>query len=68
MSQCEKILKYIEEHGSISGLESILQLGVINYRGRISDLRQSGVQIEKKMVTETNAAGERKTFARYYLA
>lgn len=67
MTQCEKILDYMKEHGSITGMEAI-GLGVMNYKGRLFDLRRLGVAIETKMETHTNKAGERKTYARYYLA
>lgn len=64
--QCETILNHMEKHGSITGMESI-NLGVMNYKGRINDLRKAGFPIETKMETVVNKNGERKTFARYYL-
>ena len=66
MNQCDKILEYMESHGSITGMESI-NLGVMNYKGRISDLRKLGVNVVTKMETSVNADGEKKTYARYYL-
>lgn len=67
MNQCEKMLDYMKEHGSITGMESI-NMGVMNYKGRINDLRKLGVAIETKMESRVNAQGEKKTYARYYLA
>ena len=67
MNQCEQILDYMQKHGSITGMESI-GLGVMNYKGRIFDLRKLGFNIETKQETVVNANGEKKTFARYYLA
>lgn len=66
MNQCEQLLDYMREHGSITGMESY-EIGVMNYKGRVCDLRKAGFNIETRMVTETNAKGEKKTFARYYL-
>lgn len=66
-TQCEKLLDYMKEHGSVTGMESIMQLGVMNYKGRINDLRRLGVPIKTTMETVTNAYGEKKTFARYSL-
>lgn len=66
-TQCEKLLDYMKEHGSVTGMESIMQLGVMNYKGRINDLRRLGVPIKTTMETVTNAKGEKKTFARYSL-
>lgn len=51
-TQCEKLLDYMKEHGSVTGMESIMQLGV---------------PIKTTMGTVTNAQGEKKTFARYSL-
>lgn len=67
MNQCEKLLDYMKANGSITGMESF-EIGVMNYKGRIHDLRKLGFNIEKVMETKTNANGEKKTFARYYLA
>ncbi len=67
MNQCDKLLDYMKTHGSITGMESI-GLGVLNYKGRIKDLRDLGVNIKTVMVDEVNSSGEKKRFARYYLA
>ena len=66
-NQCEQLLDYMTQHGSITGMESI-GMGVMNYKGRISDLRKLGFNIETKMETHVNAKGEKKRHARYYLA
>lgn len=65
--QCEKLLNYMIVHGSVTGMESINKLGVMNYKGRIFDLRKLGYTIETKYETKMNSHGEEKTFARYIL-
>ena len=67
MNQCEKILAYIQKNGSITGMESYA-LGIMNYKGRINDLRRAGFNIKTRMETHVNSDGEKKTYARYYLA
>ena len=64
--QCEILLNHMQIHGSVTGMESI-RLGVMNYKGRINDLRKAGFAIETKMETRINSAGEKKTYARYIL-
>ena len=64
--QCTNLLNHMEKYGSITGMESI-NLGVMNYKGRINDLRRAGFPIETVMETKTNSNGERKTYARYSL-
>ena len=66
MNQCDKLLDYMKANGSISGMESI-GLGVLNYKGRIADLRNLGFNIKTVMVESVNADGEKKRYARYYL-
>ena len=65
--QVDILLDYLIVHESITGLECIHKLGILNYKGRICDLRRMGYTIKTKMVTSVNQAGESKTFARYYL-
>ena len=66
LTQCDILLQYMQKHGSITGMESVM-LGVMNYKGRIFDLRKAGHEIMTKMETVTNSYGEKKTYARYYL-
>lgn len=65
-NQCQMLLDYMTLHGSVTGMDSI-RMGVMNYKGRISDLRQMGYKIETKMETHMNQDGEKKTYARYTL-
>lgn len=48
-------------------MESIVELGVMNYRGRICDLRKMGYTIKTVMETQVNSRGQEKTYARYIL-
>lgn len=45
MTQCEKILNYIEEHGSIDARQAY-KLGIMRLASRISDLRVAGYKIK----------------------
>ena len=65
--QCQMLLDYLQLHGSVTGLQSINELGVMNYKGRIHDLRKLGYTIRTDYITRMNAHGEKKTFARYTL-
>lgn len=64
--QCETMLNHLIVNGSITGMDAINK-GIMNYKGRIYDLRKDGYPIMTTMETRTNAAGERKTFAVYTL-
>ena len=67
MRQVDILLDYLVAHGSITGLECIEKLGIMNYKGRIHDLRRMGYTIETKWESHTNKKGITKTYARYYL-
>lgn len=66
MTQCEQMLDMLKANGSITGMDCI-NAGIMNYKGRVNDLRNLGVPIVTKMETRKNAKGEKKTYARYYL-
>jgi len=50
MTHAEKILVYMREVGPITGWEIMHKLGCMNYRGRISDLREQGHDIKTTMI------------------
>jgi hypothetical protein len=66
-NQCEMLLDYMLAHGSVTGMESIVELGIMNYKGRISDLRRLGYDIRTVYETGENRHGEPTRYARYYL-
>ena len=67
MTQTEKVLDYMERHGSITPLEAMNKLGIMRLGARIYDLKDSGVKIITERVTERNRNGELCSFARYRL-
>ena len=67
MTQEEKILAYMERHGSITPLEAMNELGVMRLGARIFDLKESGIEIITETVTGKNRDGERVRYARYRL-
>ena len=67
MTQCEKILKYIERHGSITTWDAFRDLGITRLSGRIHDLTQKGYDFERKTETAKNRDGESVSYTRYAL-
>jgi hypothetical protein len=65
MTQCEKILDYMDRFGSISPVEAFSDLGVMRLAARISDIENSGVAIEREMETSKNRYGEKVHYMRY---
>lgn len=65
MTQCERILKYIDDFGSINPLEAMVDLGIMRLAARVSDLKKEGYPIKRKMVAGKNRYGETICFAEY---
>lgn len=65
MTQVDKLHEMLMR-GPVSGMDCI-NAGIMNYKGRVNDLRKLGIPIRTQMVTRTNTAGEKKTFALYSL-
>lgn len=49
MTQCETVLNYIEEHGSITARQAY-KLGIMRLASRISDLKRAGFDIKSDTV------------------
>jgi hypothetical protein len=65
MTQCERILHHLQEFGSITSLEAMNWYGCYRLASRIAELRQSGVNITKRVVKGKNKYGESIHFAEY---
>ena len=66
-TQSDKILRHLQEFGSINPLEALSEYGVMRLASRISDLKKVGYPINKKMVKGLNRFGEVVTYAVYTL-
>lgn len=67
MSQCERILKYMQDFGSITTLDAVKDLGCLRLASRIYDLKRQGHNIADKPETGKNRYGESVRYKRYYL-
>ena len=68
-SQCDLILRYMDEHGSISSKEAMMYFGCMRLASRINDLRKKGYLIIKNMVRMENEDGSYSgMYAEYHLA
>lgn len=68
-TQCELILRYMDEHESITSLEAFKYFGCMRLASRISDLRKQGYLIVRHMVKTYYEDGSYKgQYAEYHLA
>ncbi len=65
MTQCEQVIRHMEESGSITSLEAMQEYGIMRLASRITDLKKAGIPIHRDMVSQKNRYGETVTFARY---
>lgn len=67
VSQCERILAYLDEFGSITTLEAFRDLGIARLASRIHDLKRRGYVFERDFVESKNRHGETVRYMRYSL-
>lgn len=58
MTQNERILKYMNEHGSISNVEAVTNLGIARLASRIHDMRKMGIEINDRTEYGENEYGK----------
>ena len=66
-TQCDRILQYLEDCGSITQLDAIADLGCMRLASRVSDIKKMGIPIRRRMVTGKNRYGEKTAYAEYYI-
>ena len=65
ISQCERILDYIAENGSITSADAMREFGCMRLASRISDLKRQGIPITRTIETSKNRYGDTVSYARY---
>ena len=66
-TQCEKIIRYIKDFGSITNRDASFDLGILNFGARMTDLRKKGYQFNVTQETSKNRYEELCTYNRYTL-
>lgn len=67
MTQCEKILRHLEDYGSITPVDALRDYGCMRLGARIWDLKRMGHHIDMELETGENRYGEKTRYARYTL-
>lgn len=67
MTQCERILQYMEDFGSINPMQAMQDLGVMRLAARVADLKKAGHKITRRTVAGRNRYDEKVVFAEYRL-
>lgn len=64
MTQCQKVLKRIEDKGSITTMEAF-EMGITRLASRVHDLRRMGFNIVSETVYAKNRDGDSIHYAKY---
>jgi len=67
MTQTMRLLEYLKEHGAITEKQALSKLKIKRLSARISDLRQSGYDIETVYKTGENEYGKHRYVDKYRL-
>lgn len=66
-TQCERILQYIDENGSITQIEALRELGCMRLASRMCDIKKMGYPVRKTTEVSKNRYGEPVHFAKYFI-
>lgn len=65
MSQCDDIMKYMRDHGSITQGEASREIGCTRLAARIADLERKGNNILHETLTVKNRYGKKVQIKSY---
>ena len=67
LNQKQRIIKYIQDFGSITSLEAMKDLGITQLGARIDGLQKDGYSFKKVWERSKNRYGESVDYKRYSL-
>lgn len=67
MTQCEHIIRHMQDVGSLTQTEAFMEYGIGRLSSRICELRAAGYPIRSEFVVGKNRFGQPVSFVRYSL-
>lgn len=65
MTQSQRILRHLEDYGSITQMDAMQDYGIMRLASRVDELRKAGHPIITERVEGFNRYGEKCHWARY---
>ena len=65
MTQSQRILRHLEDYGSITQMDAMADYGIMRLASRVDELRKAGHPIITERVEGRNRYGEKCHWARY---
>jgi hypothetical protein len=66
-TQCQRVLDYIRQFGSITSLQAYADLSVTQLGARLYELKEQGYEFTKERINTTNRFGEPTHYDKYKL-
>ena len=66
-TQCERIIQYMKDFGSITTLQAFTDLGCTRLASSVTDLKKQGYNIKSEFVSSKNRYDETVSYKKYYL-
>lgn len=67
VTQCERIIRHLNDFGTITSREAMIEYGIYRLASRIADLKKQGYQFDTTFDSRKNRYGEVTHFAVYRL-
>ena len=67
MTQTEAVLRYLQEHGSITTWEAYSKLFITRLSAKIYELKKLGYNFDEEWMTKKNIYGNTCSFKKYIL-
>lgn len=67
LSQCQRMVNYMKEHGSITVRQAEVELDINSPNRRLADLRERGYSFNEEWVEKKNRYGEKVRYKVYRL-
>lgn len=65
ITQCERIIRHLNDFGTITSREAMLDYGIYRLASRIADLKKQGYKFDVTFESNKNRYGERTSYAVY---
>ena len=67
LTQKDRIIRHLNDKGSITALEAMKEYGIMRLTSRICDLKDEGYNIRSEFVSSKNRYNESVSFSKYSL-
>ena len=67
MTQKQRIIRHLNDKGSITALEAMKEYGIMRLTSRVSELKDEGYKIRSEFVSSMNRYNEPVSFSKYSL-